>query len=451
MKKFIVLLLCISMLPVSVFAADVSINTNASFNAKLGTVWGYDFTTNQTGFREIIQLDFLWGVTGFQSFGSDTEGIDVLNEPYGYAEVAGLNLNFNVTGQTGDYAGVTPDVNVNYEMIYGQINFYPFYLMLAAGTTHFDRVGGYNFRRSTSAIRANWAFMDYRFQHEGVVSPGYWSLGGAADQIKNQRATSLVGLGFATGETEMMLAIGSPADWTENEDNQYDLGLSIETPVIENLTLQAAVQSGINYRNLPLEFGTRMQYRQALDDTYTLLPYVAVDGRFLSQQAMFDELAIEQTAGVVLEWPGPTGWGWNPLAVSGGNVFSGLSVALSNYSANVLAADMGLVTSAAISLFEERTGGVVPGLGAVAVLELADLLGEDTVIAYGLYLDYDLDEFLPFTRIKKGAGDDISMDLGLNMDLIPNTDMKALFTTNAINNFADATVKAFTFEVTVGL
>ena len=471
-KIVVVLMLTMLVLSVSVYGqppvdteVNTQINTTAQLDARIGAIWGFDFTSNQSGFREIVELDFAWDIHSYTQFESDTDGISVLSEPYGMVRLSGLHLEFTAEGESGDFSEISGShgLGINYEQIYGQINFFPFYLLLASSNSgnHFTRVGGFNFRRSTSAIRANWAHMDYRIQWDGVVSTDLWSLSGSADGIKNLRSTSLIGLGYEVGETEMMFAVGSPSDWETNTENRYDFGYSIETPLVDNLTMRASVATGINYDVMPLQFGTSFGYRHALNNTLTLRPYIAADGWFRgTEDNMFDRLRMEQTAGIVLEWPGPTGWGYDPLLDMELNRFSGLSISLQNLSPDVTDGEFNDSIALAISLVEETSAGLVPGLGASSVFEIKDLQQKsgqfDT--SYGLYMEYDLDQFLPFARVLKtdassgGFADEaISLETGVQLRIIPNAVITAKYFTSEINDVQNADTSLATIEVLVTL
>lgn len=412
------------------------------YEFELGTIWGYDFETEQSGFKEIIDLDFKYIFNRHTNYKSDLGGIDY-DKPYGELEVSGMSVETAFENKKGDQEKDLPMlVDINYELIYGRIMFDPFYLLVAASEegNRYSRNHGYTFSRGTSSIRANVAHIGYNVPWSGeMILQGPYADGGAWNSVNEIGAAALLGLGYIFGATEMMLQVGSEKDWKTNENNEYQIGFQIESNPVGNLTLKANGFTGVNYDIMPINFGVGAGYRYELNDTLALVPFVAYDHTFIGKVGSpTDSFKSEITAAVSLVWPGGIGWGYEPLNDTDLNRYSGLTVGTDITTVG----DNDPKAVLVISSFEETSGGLVPNLGASVVVEIDDLTNTKDLdykrIAFGVYLDYNVMDILkPFVRTTKTSGleeSPILFESGIEYTAIPNTIITVGFDTADISD-----------------
>ncbi len=412
------------------YSVQEEANTAVKVEFELGTIWGYDIQEEQSGFKEIIDLDFTFIINPFTKYKSDLDPEDY-DGPYGIAEVSGGSVELDIKDEAGDKQSYSDTlVSINYELIFGKIVFDPFYLLVAASSAgnHYDRNSGWNFSRGSSRIRSNIAHIDYNVPWSGIVSPAPWSGTGPSDTIDNEGAESMLGLGYIIGSTEMMVQIGTPYDWEENVDNHYDVGFQLESNPVGNLIVKSHVFSGMNYDTLPLNFSLGAGYYQELTDVYSLVPFIGFDGTFEEdEEPALDVFKSETSIGLSLRWPGGLGWGYEPLNDRDFDRFSGLTVGSSIL--NQEGEDPRI--SLAVTSYEETNGGLIPNLGTSLVFEIYDLTDYKSTdrdyikTSYGVYIDYNIKDMLkPYTRVKKVEGKDdspLDFEIGAEFTLIPNT------------------------------
>ncbi|MBN2656564.1 MAG: hypothetical protein JXR86_05845 [Spirochaetales bacterium] len=454
---------------------DIPLKSKLEIDVELATIWGFDFNQLSSGFREIIDIDLLYTLNPYTKFRSDTEGLDI-NKPYGMVLVDGAHLEFKISDQSGDQRAAFPDpettqnISINYENIFGKIVWDPFYLLVGSSETgnHYDRISGWTFLKSTSKIRANLAHLGYRVPFVTANSTSRWAQEGKTDWIENEAADSILGLGFGIGATEMMLSIGSKQDWEKNTENKYDVGFAIESNPVGDLTVKGYINTGINYVALPLDFAVSAGYRFDLgvigNNALSLVPYVAMDGSFVSGLPLadnyekdwpFEELAAEISGGITLEWGGPVGWGYEPLNNIMTDRGPGITVSASLYNPGFQfkrEENPASEVTVALSVFEDTKGGLIPNLGMSGVLEFGDItnsqettddlntnINEKFKIQYGLYLDYlIMDMFKPYTRFSKTVMyGPIDFEVGTEFMVIPNTVMTISYENAAINSLFD--------------
>lgn len=457
MKK-ILLSLLFSILTVNLFAMPSYVgNTDEGKYAKksdvipavevemeLGLQWAYDFDTEQSGLKEIIDLDFKYFMNPFTIYKSNIDGIDY-DAPYGVVEVAGGEVFFEIDDEIGDQTTHSVDVKINYELIYGKIVFDPFYLLVASSNkgNHYTRNNGWSFSRSTSGIRNDIAHLDYMVPWDGM-NTGQWAITGGANTVSDVSSTSVFGLGYIFGTSEIIFQLASEYDWETNENNEYEYGFMLESNPVGNLTVKAQAHSGINYDVMPVDFAVGAGYRFDLTDSIAFIPFVGFDGMFIGDKEAddpFDAFNSETSIGAQLTWPGGTGWGYEPLNDKDTNRFSGIAAGLDIFNQD----GKDPMFNVSISAFEETSGGLIPMLGTSLILEFSDITdynGTDRdyiKTAFGLYLDYNIKDMVkPFVRAKKTSGKDdgaIDFESGIEYIAIPNTVITVGYDSDDLNDF----------------
>ncbi|MBN2618026.1 MAG: hypothetical protein JXR64_06905 [Spirochaetales bacterium] len=412
------------------YAKSSPANSSVKVEFELGTIFGYDIQEGQSGFKEIIDLDFTYILNPFTIYKSDTTDIKY-GDPYGIVDVSGCSVELNINDESGDKNSYSDTlISINYELIYGKIVFDPFYLLVAASSAgnHYDRNNGWNFSRGTSRIRANIAHIGYNVPWTGIVSVAPWSISGAADAIDNEGAESMLGIGYIVGMTEMMVQVGSQYDWETNENNELDFGYQIESNPIGNLTLKGQLFTGINYDVLPLNFSVGAGYYQDITSNLNLTPFIGYDGTFVEgEDPSLDNLKSETSVGISLGWPGSVGWGYEPLNDKDYDRFSGVTIGTSV----LTLPEEDPRISIGLSLFEDGKAGLIPNIGSSIVFEIYDLTDYMATdrgyikTSYGVYLDYNINDILkPYTRVKKLEGKDdspVKLEAGFEYTAIPNT------------------------------
>lgn len=408
------------------------INTSIELKPKLGTIWGYDFTTEKSGFKEVIDLDLEWEILGYKSYETDVSDLEY-GLPYGMAMFSGGHLTLKLQNQTGDMSSTNevanktlyPVFSINYEKIWGKIVWDPFYLLVAANEKNFyERHTGWSFATANNKPRANWSHIGYRVQGwSSSVNSNYWAVSGVSDQIKTEGEEAGIGIGYIGSSTEVLFMTTSKAwDDTAN-DNMYDVGLSLESNPVGNLMVNASVVSGANYDVTPLGASAALGYRFDLTNTIAFQPHTAMDIKFSGTESdPMESYATENSLGFDIIWPGSTGWGDNPLANAETNIFAGLTVDGSV----ILYKDGDPAYNMAVSLHEDGVGGLIPNLGVTLVYELANLQDPEYINTYGFYAEYNIwNQFKPYTRIKKqldtSVSEEVSGEFGLEITVIPHS------------------------------
>jgi len=433
-----------------------NISTSISFKPKMGVIWGYDALTEQSGFKEVIDLDLEWEILPYRDWATDTSDQEY-GLPYGMVMYSGGHMMFKIQNQSGDLGAtdkpkdhdIVPYLSINYEKLWGKIVWDPFYLLLAASEKNFyTRMTGWTFPTSNDKVRANWAHIGSRVQNwVSAFNQDTWNLAGYYNQGGAETLGGAgMGLGYITGSTEVLAMVASPSDWTANSKNVYDYGISLESNPIGDLMVRASGLSGVNYKNQPLAFSGSAGYRFDITNTIAIMPHTAMD--FVFKPVLNDPFAsykTENSFGFDVSWPGANGWADNPLMDQESNMYAGLTV------------DGSVVTTKfedpsyamAISMHEDTDGGLVPNLGVTLVYELGQIekIGTDekdfVVNCYGVYVDYSIwNQFRPYTRLKKigGAyGDPLQAEIGFEVTVIPHTSITFKYNTNDIKDTRAAT------------
>ncbi|HKL71933.1 MAG TPA: hypothetical protein VJ855_04680 [Marinilabiliaceae bacterium] len=431
------------------------ITTSIDFKPKLGVEWGYDFQRNQSGFKEIIDIDMKWEIVPFQDFSTDTSGIEY-GDPYGLVMLSGGHFMINIKDQSGDLSAsdgsggnnLVPVFSINYEKIWGKIVLDPFYVLVAANEKNFyNRHSGWSFNTANSRPRANWAHIGSRVQGwQSSFNSSLWEIAGAGDQVKTEGGEAGLGFGYIGNTTETLFMITSPLTWEYvsaanpgNKDNKYDFGLSAESNPVGNLMVQASAVSGLNYEVLPLGLSASLGYRFDITNTLAIMPHTAMDIAFNGTKSdPLDSWKMENSFGFDIIWPGTTGWGDNPLANMETNIYAGLTV------------DGSVVTlkgkepsvNMAISLHEDNSGGLIQNLGTTLVFELANITGEKPKNTYGVYVDYNIwNQFKPYGRFLKtidsSVAKNVTGEVGLEMTVIPSTVITLMYKTKDVTTISD--------------
>lgn len=443
------------------------VNTAVSLKPKFGTIWGYDFNTGNTGFREIIDIDMEWEMLSYMDHATDVEDIDY-GLPYGMAMFSGGHFTLKLQNEDGDMSSsdgnggttLVPLWSINYEKLWGKIIWDPFYLLVAANENNFfTRPTGWSFATANSRPRANWAHIGNRVQNWlGILNPTTkWMLTGKNDQLSTQGGGAGLGLGYIGGASEVLVQVASDSDWVSNKDNKYEFGASVESNPVGNLMVRGSAVYGVNYVNVaPFGFAGSLGYRFDVTNTVAIMPHTAMDFKFLGKSDDPTSLyATENSFGFDVIWPGANGWGDNPLINQETNIFAGLTVDGSVYKLK----DQEPVINAQVSLHEDDAGGLIPNLGTTFVVDLANVMEGTFAYAYGVYVDYLLwNQFKPYTRVfhtymnpaDLRTDQVLQTEIGMEITVIPHSvitvkyespdlsryeDNKGLFTTSVMVTF----------------
>ncbi|HQL33991.1 MAG TPA: hypothetical protein PK969_12110 [Treponemataceae bacterium] len=428
------------------------ISTSIDFKPKLGVEWGYDFDRNQSGFKEIVNLDLEWEILPYQDYASDSSGIEY-GDPYGLAMFSGGHLMLKIHDEDGDLSATTnpafqPVLELNYEKIWGKIVWDPFYILVAANENNFyTRHTGWSFATANSRPRANWAHIGYRVQGwSSSVNSDAWGIAGVGDAVNTVGGEAGLGLGFIGNTTETLFMVTSPLSWEYinasnpgNVDNKYDFGLSAESNPIGDLMVRGSAVTGINYDVLPLGLSGALGYRFDITNTLAFMPHTAMDIAFSgTEDKPLDNWKTENSFGFDVIWPGSNGWGDNPLLDMESNIFAGFTLDGSVVMSKGADPKINMVAS----MHEDNSGGLVQNLGTTFVFELADITGDKPVNTFGFYADYNIwNQFRPYGRFLKTTDSsvkkNITGELGLEMTMIPNTVITFMYKTEDLTAISE--------------
>lgn len=139
----------------------------------------------------------------------------------------------------------------------------------------------------------------------------------------------------------------------------------------------------------PVMVGTKVSYAIPLSEDISLEPYTGIDfGTTFDDAGGIGEKEFEIAAGTVMRWPGEGGWYTDYFMDDEGRVFPGMAVAYKILgSTGVEAGDY--LHDVKFTLFEPKGDeGVFYGIGAEAVVDIANITKEDKTLIASLYLDY---------------------------------------------------------------
>lgn len=427
------------------------VNTGITFKPKMGTIWGYDLDTNQSGFREVIDIDMEWEILSYKDHATEANDIDP-GKPTGLLMFSGGHFMLKIQNESGDLSSsdgngnkvLDPLWTINFEKLYGKIVWDPFYLLVAASEKNFySRITGWSYTTANERPRANWAHIGSRVQNwTGALNTDPWNVAGKMDQVNTQGGVAGIGLGYIGNLTEALFQIASPFDWENNTENSYDIGISMESNPVGNLMVQASAIYGLNYPSgRPFGTSAALGYRFDLRSDLALMPHTAMDVAFKGPDSNpFDSIETENSFGIDVIWPGSTGWGNNPLIDKESNIFSGLTI------------DGSVVTkksldkpnlNAEISMHEDTIGGLIPNLGTTFVIDLGNLERDTIQFTYGVYLDYLIwNQYKPYLRIKKQTAstvldNPVSAEFGFEITAIEHTIITLKYETADMSKLSD--------------
>jgi len=270
---------------------------------------------------------------------------------------------------------------------------------------------------------------------------------------------------------------GATVEQVTNDDgikeNAFGLKAKVGLKAVENLTLDAAVNTGFGGKDAIYDMGVgaKVAYKVALDDTYYVKPNVAFNGVIdnaaggaVGTDDGTGDFSYAVHAGVLLGW-GDKGksanmyfvgdedkdWGYYP-GVSAGILMKG-----EDYDGVTGDAEMGLNVSF-------NAGSLIENLTAAAALEIKDLQADDMVMGFMGVLKYKVvsgdQNIIPkfginyFSNAAKDdeAATDMYVKAGVDIEnIFPNCTLSFEYASNDLNGgAADVTDGAVT-EDTMGL
>lgn len=433
----------------TVFSADKAVETKATINGNITTIWGSDIDNESTGFSESIDINFNWDVGGWGDYSSEVSGVN-FNKAYGMAFVSGGLIRFKLEDDLViDNNSGTDLLNIQilFENAWAKIVKDNFYIQLAADGTFYNREAGYNLDYSKDMVRANWAHIGSRIQKSYILDSDDWNTNGDMDAVKNEGSTAGLTLGADFEGYKTYLFVGSPDDMYDNTDNVYDFAWGNEFKPMDKMVISASVYTAINDPQFnPLGFGTAISHSVNLTGKLALEPYLAFDGQF--QDDGIDPWATldsEFAYGLTLKWPGPNGWGYEWLFDGERGTNYGFEANYSKrYSGFTLSGNMVTIDDVVshnlqASLYEDTTGGLIPDFGGSMLFEVKDLTSDDMIYAYGAHIEYNYFNIVEaFARVEnKNASLDepeIYFGAGFSWLGLPNTTMTLRYDNEKINN-----------------
>jgi hypothetical protein len=402
MKKIALVLLALA-ITFPLVAGDLD-GATVSISGDATTAFGINLDTNATGFVNTLnaKLKINFGL-GTTATGSGMEAGAIYGEVL-FDEIAITtieNNNADLNGKDLSYGMLEMDIDLEYAKLIGP-NWW------------------ISFKAQDDTI-------DYEnASQNGIIGiAAAWD--GQMDNTKND-LTSSGGFeaGLDLGVAEIQLSAFSLTDWndTSADMNAYGVKAEVILSAIDNLTVKAAINTGINASatttlNDDLGFGGLLSYAIMVSDDITITPEVGADIHMLDGGGM--DMAIGNGLRVTLAGAEITAAEDGVVDVDGDSyawddgVNSGLTLGWSYYMPNVGASALGIQAHLGVSMIENFQ----LALG----FEAADLLN-DGAMGLAVYTDYTMGMAMPYLGLFYEIDGATIIDAGLVLtDIFPHFSM----------------------------